>query len=46
MIAYKMRLYPNKEQEEKLEFTLTMCRSAYNEMLGELQNQIIIDRNR
>ena len=45
MIAYKMRLYPNKEQTEKLEFTLTMCRNAYNEMLAELQNQIIIDRN-
>jgi len=45
MIAYKMRLYPNKEQKEKLEFTLTMCRNAYNEMLGELQEQLIIDRN-
>ena len=40
-----MRLYPNKEQKEKLEFTLTMCRNAYNEMLGELQEQLIIDRN-
>ena len=45
MIAYKMRLYPNKEQKEKLEFTLTMCRNAYNEMLAELQEQTVIDRN-
>lgn len=40
-----MRLYPNKEQTEKLEFTLTMCRNAYNEMLSELQQQIVMNRS-
>jgi len=38
-------MYPNKEQTKKLEFALDTCRQAYNMMLGELNNQIIIDRN-
>src|SRR4030043_1234328 len=45
MLSNKFRLYPNKEQTEKLEFVLDTCRQAYNMMLGELQNQVIIDRN-
>ena len=45
MLANKFRLYPNKEQTEKLEFALDTCRQAYNIMLGELRDQIIIDKN-
>ena len=45
MLANKFRLYPSREQEEKLEFALDTCRQAYNMMLGELQNQVVIDRN-
>src|SRR3989338_2982093 len=45
MISYKFRLYPNKQQKEKLEFALDICRQAYNIMLGELREQAIIDRN-
>ena len=45
MKAYKMRIYPSKEQTEKLDFALDTCRQAYNMMLGELNNQTIIDRN-
>jgi len=45
MKAYKMRIYPNKEQTEKLEFALDTCRQAYNMMLGELNEQVVIDRN-
>jgi len=45
MKAYKLRLYPNKEQIEKLEFTLDTCRQAYNILLEELNEQIITDRN-
>lgn len=45
MKAYKLRIYPNKEQTEKLEFTLETCRQAYNMMLGELNNQIVIDKS-
>ena len=44
MLANKFKLYPNKEQEEKLEFALDTCRQAYNMMLGELNNQIVIDK--
>ena len=45
MLANKFRLYPNKEQEKKLEFALDTCRQAYNMMLGELQDQVVIDKN-
>jgi len=45
MKAYKLRIYPNKEQTEKLDFALDTCRQAYNMMLGELNEQVIIDRN-
>ena len=45
MITYKFRIYPNKEQREKLEFALEICRQAYNILLEELNNQCVIDRN-
>ena len=43
--AYKFRIYPNKEQTERLGFALDTCRQAYNMMLGELNEQIIIDKS-
>jgi len=43
--TYKFRLYPNKEQEGKLDFALEMCRQTYNNLLGELKEQAVIDRN-
>src|SRR3989344_4820726 len=45
MITYKFRMYPNKQQTKKLDFALDICRQAYNIMLGELRDQIIIDKN-
>ena len=45
MITTKYRIYPNKNQTEKLEFALDIYRQAYNIMLGELREQAIIDRN-
>jgi len=33
--TYKYRLYPNKEQESKFNQTLAICRSLYNNALGE-----------
>ena len=42
--AYKFRLYPTKEQEERLLWTLDRCRHVYNFLLSELQQQKIIDR--
>ena len=45
MITYKFRLYPNQEQEERLDFTLEMCRQTYNMLLEELNNQIEIDKS-
>ncbi len=44
MLAYRFRLYPNKEQTRKLEFTLDTCRWTYNALLEELQKQTKIDR--
>ena len=34
--AYKYRLYPTKEQETKMLWTLEMCRFVYNKLLEEL----------
>ncbi|MBU2639155.1 MAG: transposase, partial [Nanoarchaeota archaeon] len=45
MKAYKLRLYPNKEQVSKFEFALEMCRKTYNFLLSELNNQIQIDKS-
>lgn len=44
MLTHKFRLYPNKEQEEKLLWTLDKCRETYNLLLSELQQQKVIDR--
>jgi putative transposase len=44
MLANKFRLFPNKEQKERLEFTLDICRQTYNNLLEELNNQTKIDR--
>ena len=43
--SYKFRLYPNKEQEEKLMWTLEKCRQTYNFFLDELNKQEIIDKS-
>tara|TARA_Y100000310_G_scaffold336426_1_gene420945 strand:+ start:89 stop:1225 length:1137 start_codon:yes stop_codon:yes gene_type:complete len=45
MKAYKLRLYPNKEQVNKLEFALEMCRRTYNFLLSELNAQVEIDKS-
>ncbi|MFA4819975.1 MAG: RNA-guided endonuclease TnpB family protein [Candidatus Aenigmatarchaeota archaeon] len=42
--AYKFRLYPTKEQEQKLLWTLNKCRYVYNFLLNELNQQKIIDK--
>src|SRR3989344_5661639 len=42
--AYKFRLYPTKEQEQKLLWTLDRCRYVYNFLLSELQQQKVIDK--
>ena len=34
--SYKFRLYPNKEQERKLEEQLEICRWLYNRLLEEI----------
>jgi len=36
MITYKFRLYPTKEQEEKLLETLEICRQTYNYLLSRI----------
>ena len=36
MQTYKFRLYPTKEQTEKLELSLDICRRTYNYLLAEL----------
>lgn len=35
MKAYKFRLYPHREQEQKMLWTLTRCRELYNAALSE-----------
>jgi len=37
--AYKYRIYPNREQEEKLAKTLNTCRILYNHMLAERRDK-------
>jgi putative transposase len=37
--TYKFRLYPTKENEQKLLWTLDRCRFVYNQMLDELNKQ-------
>jgi putative transposase len=38
-LTYKLRLYPNAEQEQKLLWTLEKCRLVYNDMLERLNRQ-------
>jgi putative transposase len=42
--TYKYRLYPNKEQEQKLLWTMRQCKFVYNVMLEKLQEQDKPDR--
>lgn len=37
--TYKFRLYPNKDQVQKLQATLDGCRFVYNQLLENLNNQ-------
>ncbi len=43
-IAYKFRIYPNKNQEVKLNRTLGTCRKLYNEKLAERKRQAELNR--
>ncbi len=38
MLAYKFRLYPNKQEERKLLWTKEICRCTYNRFLEEYNN--------
>ena len=40
-----MRLYPDKQTEQKMIETTELCRQTYNTLLGELNNQKEIDRS-
>ena len=42
--AYKFRIYPNKNQEVKLNRTLGTCRILYNEKLAERKRQAELNR--
>ena len=42
--AIKIRLYPNKEQELKLNKVLGCYRFVYNQMLAQKQNAYKIDK--
>lgn len=42
--TYKFRLYPTKEQEQKLLHTLEQCKFVYNIMLDGLQKQDELDK--
>jgi len=44
-ITHKFRLYPNKQTETKMLETLDICRQTYNILLGELNNQKVIDKS-
>lgn len=33
--TYKLRLYPNEDQKYKLEYTLSVCKNLYNDMLSD-----------
>ncbi|MEM3185925.1 MAG: helix-turn-helix domain-containing protein [Conexivisphaerales archaeon] len=43
-LAYKFKLYPNEEQEQKLLWMLDKCRFVYNQMLNDLNNQEKTDK--
>ncbi len=42
--AYKFRIYPNKNQEVKLDRTLSTCRHLYNDALSERKKQAELNR--
>ncbi|TMC21043.1 MAG: transposase [Chloroflexi bacterium] len=42
--AFKYRIYPNKEQERKLFWTLTRCRELYNAALSERRDAYTYER--
>ena len=44
MKTYKFRLYPSEHVEQKMFYTIELCRQTYNILLGELQEQKVIDR--
>jgi len=44
--AFKFRLYPNREQEQRLNFTLDKCRFTYNQLLDFLNKSKKIDKNK
>src|SRR3989338_6111173 len=37
--AYKFRLYPKKEQQDKLDLSLEVCRQTYNHLLSGLDER-------
>jgi len=44
--TFKFRLFPNREQEQKLNFTLDKCRFAYNQLLDFLKKSKKINKNK
>jgi putative transposase len=44
MKAYTLRIYPNKNQEVKLNKTLATCRHIYNDSLGERKRQAELNK--
>ncbi|MEK6973424.1 MAG: transposase, partial [archaeon] len=45
LLTYKFRIYPSKEQEQKLFFVLDKCRLTYNKLLEILNKQEKINQN-
>jgi len=43
-ITHKFRLYPSNEMQEKMLYTLDLCRQTYNTLLGLLNDQKEIDK--
>jgi putative transposase len=41
--AYKFRMYPNRQQNARLELTLDTCRHLYNQALADRKNAYEID---
>ncbi len=44
--AFQFRIYPNKNQEVKLNSTLSTCRHLYNDALAERKRQAELNRLR
>ncbi|MEK6973141.1 MAG: helix-turn-helix domain-containing protein, partial [archaeon] len=45
LLTYKFRMYPSKEQEQKLFFVLDKCRFTYNKLLEILNKQEKINQS-